>query len=69
MASIAMVFHGGLSGAGRPDEHHQLSALRMVAGLEDISDGSRSEATSSTIARREIGTSRWCSRAMRSTRT
>ena len=55
----------GPSGCGKT------TALRMVAGLEEISDGdaSRSAAASSTTSRRRSATSRWSSRTTRSTRT
>ena len=54
----------GPSGCGKT------TALRMVAGLEEITGGSSGSATaSSTTSRRRNGTSRWSSRATRSTRT
>ena len=54
----------GPSGSGKS------TALRMVAGLEDVTEArSRSATTSSTISRRGIGTSRWCSRTTRCIRT
>ena len=54
----------GPSGCGKT------TALRMVAGLEDISAArSRSAGASSTTSRRRSGTSRWSSRTMRCTRT
>ena len=54
----------GPSGCGKT------TALRMVAGLEEISEGvSGSASASSTTSRRAIATSRWSSRATRSTRT
>jgi ABC-type sugar transport system ATPase subunit len=58
-----MVFVGP-SGCGKT------TTLRMIAGLEEISDGtSRSATASSTTCRRRTATSRWCSRTTRSTRT
>ena len=54
----------GPSGCGKT------TALRMVAGLEEISEGGcRSAIASSTTSRRGTATSRWCSRATRSIRT
>ena len=54
----------GPSGCGKT------TALRMVAGLEDISEGELTSATAwSTTSRPRIATSRWSSRATRSTRT
>ena len=56
----------GPSGCGKT------TALRMIAGLEDITDGqARASATrsSTTSSRQATATSRWCSRATRSTRT
>ena len=54
----------GPSGCGKS------TALRMIAGLEDISEGEMSSATrSSTTSRRAIATSRWSFRTTRCTRT
>ena len=54
----------GPSGCGKT------TALRMVAGLEEITPASCGSATaSSTTSRRRTATSRWSSRATRSTRT
>ena len=54
----------GPSGCGKS------TLLRMLAGLEEISGAPlRSTARSSTMWNRKIVTLRWCSRAMRSTRT
>ncbi len=54
----------GPSGCGKT------TTLRMIAGLEDVTDGEISSATrSSTTSRRSTATSRWCSRAMRCIRT
>ena len=54
----------GPSGSGKS------TALRMVAGLEDLTEGSSGSATtSSTSSLRGIGTSRWCSRTTRCIRT
>ena len=54
----------GPSGCGKT------TALRMVAGLE-VSPLARcaSAASQSTMSARRTGTSRWCSRITRSTRT
>ena len=54
----------GPSGCGKS------TALRMVAGLEDISEGQDPgrRRASPTICRRASATSRWCSRATRSIR-
>ena len=59
-----MVFVGP-SGCGKS------TLLRMIAGLEDLSGGRhrRSAAGWSTTCRRPSAGSRWCSRAMRCTRT
>ena len=58
-----MVFVGP-SGCGKT------TALRMVAGLEDITDGELGSAIrSSTASTRASATSRWSSRTTRSTRT
>ena len=55
----------GPSGCGKS------TALRMIAGLEDITDGELHDRrrASSTTSRRRTATSRWCSRTTRSTRT
>ena len=54
----------GPSGCGKT------TSLRMIAGLEEITSGRCGSATaSSTTSRRRTATSRWCSRATRSTRT
>ncbi len=54
----------GPSGCGKS------TALRMLAGLEEISDGEiRIGDGSSTTSRRRSATSRWSSRTTRSTRT
>ena len=54
----------GPSGCGKS------TALRMVAGLEDITDGELSSAASgSTSSRRATATSRWSSRTTRCIRT
>ena len=55
----------GPSGCGKS------TALRMIAGLEDITRGRAraSTATSSTTCRRRTATSRWSSRTTRCTRT
>ena len=54
----------GPSGCGKT------TALRMIAGLEDITEGACSSATpSSTTSTRPSGTCRWCSRATPCTRT
>ena len=55
----------GPSGCGKT------TSLRMIAGLEEISSAARSGSGigSSTTSRPRTGTSRWSSRAMRSTRT
>ena len=54
----------GPSGCGKS------TALRMVAGLETITGGvMRSATASSTTSSRRTGTSRWCSRTTRCTRT
>ncbi len=54
----------GPSGCGKT------TALRMIAGLEDITEGEvGSAAGSSTTCRRRTATSRWSSRTTRSTRT
>ena len=55
----------GPSGCGKS------TTLRMIAGLEEITDGeiARSAARSSTTCRRRTATWRWCSRTTRSTRT
>ena len=54
----------GPSGCGKS------TALRMIAGLEDITEGElRIGDGSSTSSRRRTATSRWCSRTTRSTRT
>ena len=55
----------GPSGCGKT------TALRMVAGLEDITDGTfahRRQSRERSYPRR-TATSRWCSRTTRSTRT
>ena len=53
----------GPSGCGKT------TALRMVGGLEEITEGTlRSASGSSTTCRQRAATSRWCSRAMRSIR-
>jgi len=53
-----------------PFRVRQVTALRMIAGLEEISAGrSRSGTGWSTTFRPRTATSRWCSRATRSTRT
>ena len=58
-----MVFVGP-SGCGKT------TALRMVAGLEEISEGAiLIGGESSTRSRRRTATSRWSSRTTRSTRT
>ena len=58
-----MIFVGP-SGCGKT------TALRMVAGLEEISSGEiRIDGKQSTIWSRRTATSRWCSRTMRSIRT
>ena len=54
----------GPSGCGKS------TALRMIAGLEEITDGALASATaSSTTFPRASATSRWSSRATRSIRT
>ena len=54
----------GPSGCGKT------TALRMIAGLESHRRHARASATaSSTTSRPRTATSRWCSRATRSTRT
>jgi multiple sugar transport system ATP-binding protein len=53
----------GPSGSGKS------TALRMVAGLEDITAGELKITRSSTTVRPRTGTSRWCSRTMPCTRT
>jgi multiple sugar transport system ATP-binding protein len=54
----------GPSGCGKS------TALRMIAGLEDITEGElRIGGDVVTTGRRRTATSRWCSRATRSTRT
>ena len=55
----------GPSGCGKS------TALRMIAGLEEPTRGHRSASAtaSSTTSRPRTATSRWCSRATRSTRT
>ena len=55
----------GPSGCGKT------TSLRMIAGLEEITDGDAPDRrqASSTTSRPRIATSRWCSRATRSTRT
>ena len=55
----------GPSGCGKS------TALRMIAGLEEPTEGDdpRSATASSTTSSRRTATSRWCSRATRSTRT
>ncbi len=55
----------GPSGCGKS------TALRMIAGLEDISQRRAEDRrrASSTTARRRTATSRWSSRTTRSTRT
>ena len=54
----------GPSGCGKS------TTLRMIAGLEDITDGDiMIGGTSSTMCRQRTATSRWCSRTMRSIRT
>ena len=55
----------GPSGCGKT------TALRMVAGLEEISEGEHPDrrARRQRRARRATATSRWSSRATRSTRT
>ena len=54
----------GPSGCGKS------TALRMIAGLEDITEGElRSATTWSTTRRRRTATSRWCSRTTRCIRT
>ena len=59
-----LVVFVGPSGCGKT------SALRMIAGLEDITEErSGSAATSSTTCRRRTATWRWSSRTTRSTRT
>jgi multiple sugar transport system ATP-binding protein len=58
-----MIFVGP-SGCGKT------TALRMVAGLEDITEGEiRIGTASSTASTRASATSRWCSRTTPSTRT
>ncbi len=55
----------GPSGCGKT------TSLRMIAGLEEITSGDAhaSATASSTTSRPRIATSRWSSRATRSTRT
>ena len=54
----------GPSGCGKS------TALRMIAGLEDITEGElRIGDEVVNDRRRRIATSRWCSRTTRSTRT
>ena len=55
----------GPSGCGKS------TSLRMLAGLEEIDGGSvhRSATATSATCRPRTATSRWCSRATRSTRT
>ena len=54
----------GPSGCGKS------TALRMIAGLEDVNGGAiRIGDRDVTTCRRRTGTSRWCSRTTRSTRT
>jgi ABC-type Fe3+/spermidine/putrescine transport system ATPase subunit len=54
----------GPSGCGKS------TCLNMIAGLEDISGASCASATGwSTSCRPRTGTSPWCSRTMRCTRT
>jgi ABC-type Fe3+/spermidine/putrescine transport system ATPase subunit len=54
----------GPSGCGKS------TTLRMIAGLEEATWVTSTSATSwSTTYRPRTGTSRWCSRTMRSTRT
>ena len=55
----------GPSGSGKS------TALRMLAGLEDVDEGEIRIGGQGRIAtsRRRTGTSRWCSRTTRSTRT
>ena len=53
----------GPSGCGKS------TLLRMIAGLEEITSGRSGSAIGwSTTSIRRIGTSRWCSRIMRSIR-
>ena len=54
----------GPSGCGKT------TTLRMIAGLEDVTEGKSTSATGwSTIFRRRIGTSPWSSRTTRCIRT
>ena len=54
----------GPSGSGKS------TALRMIAGLEEITGGTSASASrSSTTSAPATATSQWCSRATRSTRT
>ncbi|TWA63893.1 ABC transporter family protein [Azospirillum brasilense] len=54
----------GPSGCGKS------TLLRMIAGLEEAGEGEIASAdASSTTCRRRTGTSRWCSRTTRFTRT
>ena len=55
----------GPSGCGKS------TLLRLIAGLEDVRPRARSGSASATspTCRRANATSRWCSRATRSTRT
>ena len=55
----------GPSGCGKS------TSLRMLAGLEEVTDGQHpaSATATSRTCRPRSGTSRWCSRTTRSTRT
>ena len=54
----------GPSGCGKS------TSLRMLAGLEDVNGGASASATAtSRTCPPRTGTSRWCSRTTRSTRT
>ena len=64
------VADGGFTVLVGPSGSGKSTALRMVAGLEETPRGRSGSPTGwSTTSRRRTATSRWCSRATRSTRT